>query len=251
LEPLITGGDHFGSFRIYQNIYPIEILCLLYFVKNILPNYIGQNESSGVSPLKLNAYKSIPTFLLALIFIPSQLSMWNSIKSELSIEFEVADYGRKNGALIQQLFFALPRLPSLGVVTSGGIKYSYAGEIVDLMGLNNTIMAHNHGDRKGIKNHAAFDIQTFYKLQPDILWPRTVIEKNWRYSESEIKGSWENKEGLKGLFDDPDFLNLYTFVKVSNKIENGYALVAWFKKDFLKQLESNPDFRVHEYQYIP
>jgi len=249
LEPLITGGDHFGSFRIYQNIYPIEILCLLYFIDRILPTYIKWNESSKTAQLRPKLFSLGPTVVLALVFIPSQIYMWSSIKSEINIEFEVADYGRKNGALIQQLFSSLPELPSLGVVTSGGIKYSYEGDIVDLMGLNNTIMAHNHGDRKGIKNHAAFDIPTFYRLQPDIVWPVTVIEKNWQYSESEIKESWENKEGLKGLFDDSEFLKLYTFAKVSSRKnqENKYALVAWFKKNFLKQLNTNPDFLIEEY----
>ena len=249
LEPLITGGDHFGSFRIYQNIYPIEILCLLYFIDRILPTYIKWNESSKTAQLRTKLFSLGPTVVLALVFIPSQIYMWGSIKSEINIEFEVADYGRKNGALIQQLFSSLPELPSLGVVTSGGIKYSYEGDIVDLMGLNNTIMAHNHGDRKGIKNHAAFDIQTFYQLQPDIVWPRTVIEKNWQYTEFEIKESWENKEGLKGLFDDSEFLKLYTFAKVNSRKnqENKYALVAWFKKNFLKQLNTNPDFLIEEY----
>ena len=249
LEPLATGGDHFGSFRIYQNIYPIEILCLLYFIYHLLPTYIKQKQASKTVPSKSNMFRLGQVLLLALVFSPFQLSMWGAIKSEIDIEFEVADYGRKNGALIQGLFSSAPELPSLGVVTSGGIKYSYAGEVVDLMGLNNTTMAHNHGDRKGIKNHAAFDIPTFYKLQPDIVWPQTVIEKNWTYTESEIKESWENKEGLKGLFDQTQFLSMYTYAKVEGKTEKGYALVAWFKKDLLNQLKSNPDFRVEEYPY--
>jgi arabinofuranosyltransferase len=249
LEPLITGGDHFGSFRVYQNIYPIEILCLFYFIGYILPAYLNRNETSKPDQLRSNLFRLGPAVVLALVFFLSQIYMWSSIKSEIGIEFEVADYGRKNGTFIQELFTPLPELPSLGVVTSGGIKYSYKGDIVDLMGLNNTIMAHNHGDRKGIKNHAAFDIQTFYQLQPDIVWPRTVIEKNWQYTEFEIKESWENKEGLKGLFDEPNFLDLYNYAKVSSTLDNGYALVAWFKKDFLKQLESRPDFRVEEYRY--
>jgi len=251
LEPLITGGDHFGSFRVYQNIYPIEILCLLYFINRILPKYIKRSESPKWAQLQSKVFTFGPTLLLALVFLSSQIYMWNSIKPELDIEFNVADYGRKNGALIQKLFSPLPELPSLGVVTSGGIKYSYNGEIVDLMGLNNTLMAHNHGDRKGIKNHAAFDIPTFYELQPDIVWPRTVIENNWAYSESEIKESWENKEGLKGLFDQPRFLEMYTYAKVSSETEKGYALVGWFKKALLKQLSVNTEFHLEEYQYSP
>jgi arabinofuranosyltransferase len=251
LEPLIIGGDHFGAFRIYQNIYPIEILCLLYFMSRIFPIYIRTKEFTKAVQWRSKAFRFGPTLLLILVFVPSQISLWGSVKSEIGVEFQVADYGRKSGLVIQQLFSTLPKLPSLGVVTSGGIKYSYAGEIVDLMGLNNTIMAHNHGDRKGIKDHAAFDITTFYKLQPDILWPRTVIEKGWTYNESEIKESWENREGLKGLFDQPQFLEMYTFAKVTSEPQSGYALVGWFKNELLDQLNARAEFQVEEYQYMP
>ena len=251
LEPLITGGDHFGSFRLYQNIYPIEILCLLYFMSQLFPAYIRIKEFSKAVQWRSKAFQFGSALLLLLVFIPSQISMWSSVKSEIGVEFEIADYGRKSGAFIQQLFSSLPKMPSLGVVTSGGIKYSYAGEIVDLMGLNNTVMAHNHGDRKGIKDHAAFDIPTFYKLQPDILWPRTVIEEEWTYNESEIKESWENREGLKGLFDQPQFLEMYTFAKVKGEPESGYAVVGWFKNEILEQLNARSGFQVEEYQYMP
>jgi hypothetical protein len=189
--------------------------------------------------------------VLSIAFFSFQIYMWNSTQSEINIEFSVADYGRKNGTFIQRLFSPFPKLPSLGVVNSGGIKYAYDGEIIDLMGLNNTLMAHNHGDRKGIKNHAAFDIETFYQLQPDILWPATVIVKNWQYSESEIKQSWENREGFKGLFDEARFLERYSYAKVTGKTSNAYALTGWFKKDLLRQLSINPEFYVEEYLYSP
>jgi hypothetical protein len=112
-------------------------------------------------------------------------------------------------------------------------------------------MAHNHGDRKGIKNHAAFDIPTFYLLEPDIVWPVTVVEENWRYREADIKNSWENREGLKDLFDQPRFLEMYDYAEVSDKTEKGYALVAWFKKGLLKKLNASTDFRVEVYRYMP
>lgn len=254
LLPLLTGGDHFGSFRLYQNIYPIELLCLLYFANRILPRHIRPVEDPHGSLWKRRAFSLSLVPVLFFGFFLMQFSMWtDSIRSEMDIEFKVADYGRKNGAFIQELFTSLPKLPSMGVVTSGGIKYSYAGEIVDLMGLNKTIMAHNHGDRTGIKNHAAFDINTFYQLQPDIVWPVTVDERKWQYIESEVKGSWENREGLQGLFDDARFLESYTYARVSGKTgsENGYALVAWFRKDFLRNLATNPNYLVDEYVYTP
>lgn len=251
LAPLVTGGDHFGSFRLYQNIYPILILTLLDFADPYLAGLLRATihpQSSSTEKGLLRSVSMLALFLVVLVF---QFSMWKSIRSELAIEFRVADYGRKNGAFIQALFSALPRLPSLGVVTSGGIKYSYRGEVVDLMGLNNTIMAHNDGDRRGIKNHAAFDIPTFYLLQPDVIWPLTVLAKDWQYTDVEIKKSWENREGLKGLFDEPRFLEMYTYVKMTDKRGNDYVLVAWVKKDLLEELESNPDFHVERYLYIP
>lgn len=254
LMPLLTGGDHFGSFRLYQGIYPIELLCLLYFANRILPRHIRPVEHPNGSTWKRKAFRLSLIPVIFFGFFLMQFSSWaDSIRSEMDVEFDIAEYGRKNGAFIQELFSTLPKLPSMGVVTSGGIKYSYDGEIVDLMGLNNTIMAHNHGDRTGIKNHAAFDIDTFYQLQPDIVWPVTIYQGRWQYIESEVKESWENREGLKGLFDNPRFLGLYTYAKVSHKTEsdNGYALVAWFRKDFLTYLAANPKYLVDEYVYNP
>ncbi|HLO29244.1 MAG TPA: hypothetical protein VK249_08925 [Anaerolineales bacterium] len=250
LTPLLIGGDHFGSFRLYQNIYPIELLCLLYFASTLLPKFINWIEKFGISPWKRGTFKLGLALVFGIVFAMSQLQLWSYVQSEIGIEFSVANYQRKNGAFIQKLFSTLPQLPSLGAITTGGIKYSYEGEIVDLMGLNNTLMAHNHGDRKGIKNHAAFDIPTFYQLQPDVVWPVTTIEANWQYRESDIKESWENKEGLRGLFDEPHFLELYIYAKVTDQANHRYALIAWFKKDFLKQL-ANDGFRVEEYEYKP
>ena len=253
LLPALTGGDHFGSFRLYQNIYPIEILCLLYFADRVSLRYYQKfgkiSQGSG--------QRGALNFSLALIAISglmfSQYSMWNSIKSELDVEFRMADYGRKSGAFIQELFEPLRDLPAMGVVTSGGIKYAYSGDVVDLMGLNNTIMAHNPGDRKGIKNHAAFDIATFYRLQPTVVWPLVVDEHEWQYSESGLKESWENTEGLRGLFDESKFLKLYTYAKVSRPTvsREGYILVAWFKKDFLQKLRADGSFRITQYEYAP
>jgi len=250
LAPLITGGDHFGSFRLYQNIYPIEILCLLYFADRVMPEFLKSRGQSGTFTGRTPAFR-FSLALALLLFGLSQLQMWNSIKSEIDVEFSAANYGRKNGMFIQELFSSLPELPSLGVVTSGGIKYSYDGTVVDLMGLNNALMAHNDGDRRGVKNHAAFDIPTFYVLHPDVVWPLTLDATKWQYSELKLKESWENKDGLKGLFDESHFLELYTYAQVSSKTESKYALVAWFRKDFLGQLEANSDFHVIEYQYIP
>ncbi len=225
-------------------------MCLLFFANRILLDFLKPSRQPNPSQHR-HVSTGFISALTLILFVSSQLQVWNSVGSELDVEFQTADYGRKNGAFIQELFSSLPTLPSLGVVISGGIKYSYEGEVVDLMGLNNATMAHNQGDRRGIKDHAAFDIPTFYALQPDIVWPTTLDVTQWKYSKLEIEQSWENTEGFKGLFDETHFLELYSYAQVSSKPESKYALIAWFKKDLLKQLSANPDFHVIEYQYTP
>jgi hypothetical protein len=166
------------------------------------------------------------------------------------VEFNVATYERQNGAFLQELFSPHENLPSIGVIASGGIKYSYAGEIIDLLGLNNTTMAHNRGDRMGYKNHAAFEVEMFFLLKPDIVWPLLVNGNEWQYSESELKNRWENQSAFKGLFDAPRFLESYSYAKVNRKGNNA-ALVAWLRKDFLQVLKTAPEFIVEEYDYWP
>ncbi|HSK87362.1 MAG TPA: hypothetical protein VK880_03355, partial [Anaerolineales bacterium] len=63
----------------------------------------------------------------------------------------------------------------------------------------------------------------------------------------------ENIRGFKGLFNDPVFLELYKYTKVSKGSEagRGMALVAWLKKDFLQGLLTDPNFNVVVYEYTP
>lgn len=250
LLPLLTGGDHFGSFRFYQSIYPITILSVIFIIQGLFSEVSANGRSFQASPRNRLVVTALVTLPLVFGFVLSQRYAWSRFASEIENEFNVARSERRNGLFIQELFSSLPKLPSIGVIASGGIKYSYSGEIIDLLGLNNTVMAHNHGERIGYKNHAAFEVETFFQLEPDIVWPRDV-DANWTYSETDLRERWENTLGFKGLFNDPRFLDLYEYAKVSKKTGNEIALVAWFKKDLVKRLISQPEFIVEEYPYSP
>lgn len=253
LVPVLVGGDHFASFRSYQNVFPIILLCIIQLARQVLPQIAKRIQYSNM-PTQVRRNISLGAIsILAFGFSLTQVNTWGKLAPEIQVEFNVAEYERVNGAFAQSLFASLPKMPSIGVIASGGIKYSYEGEIVDLLGLNNTVMAHNHGDRTGHKNHAAFEIKTFYQLQPDIVWPLLVNENNWEYSEVKLKGRWENTSAFKGLFNDMLFLEEYSYAKVSRNTEltNRNALVAWFRKDFLNKLVSNTKFHIEEYQYTP
>ena len=90
--------------------------------------------------------------------------------SNITHEFDIAENGREKGNYLNQLFadFDLPRV---GVVTAGGIKFTYNGQVIDLLGINDIEIAHHDGDRKGVKNHASFNKEVFYRKEPDIVLP--------------------------------------------------------------------------------
>jgi arabinofuranosyltransferase len=246
LVPLLIGGDHFGSFRFYQNVYPITLLCLIYIVRVLFGKTAGK-----LSGLRTFVFPALAIVLLY-GFGVEQKNAWSSFPTEIQGEFDIARSDRIKGDFIQGLFSSLPRLPSVGVIAAGGIKYAYAGEIVDLVGLNNTVMAHNHGNRVGYKGHAAFEVETFFKLKPEIVLP-FMVDESWQYDEQKLKERWENRLAFKGLFDEPRFLTIYQYAKICKSSQAGCktALIGWYRRDFLESLMADDDFSVARYEYAP
>jgi len=147
------------------------------------------------------------------------------------------------------MFSDLTGLPSLGVIASGGTKYTYPGEVIDLLGLNNTKMAHNRGERYGIKNHAAFEQKTFYELKPTIVCPKKVNENEWEYNENALQNSLAYVV-LRYVFDERSFSEMYTYAKIRRKdLQINKALVGWFSRDFLKNSADLNVFDIKTYDY--
>jgi arabinofuranosyltransferase len=252
LLPMVTGGDHFSSFRFYQAVYPILLLCLVHSLWFVLPQYIQIGLTSSV----LRRSQAIFAFSLIVLFAAGlvlyQVRDWVASEelSEMSDEFEFAEDGRETGQFVGELFAAEPSLPAIGVIRAGGIKYPYPGQIIDLMGLNNLTMAHNGGERKGEKNHAAFEKATFFQLHPDLINPEIVPVEDRIAKVAELKTSWENTVPLKGLYNEPDFLNVYVYASVQRAdLQANKALVGWFEKKYLSQLDASGDFVIERYAY--
>ena len=51
--------------------------------------------------------------------------------------------------------------PELGLWMVGGPSYAYTGPVKDLLGLNWIAMGTSPGDRKGPRDHAAFNTDVF------------------------------------------------------------------------------------------
>ena len=161
---VLTGGDHFALYRFFQPIWPLLFI-------------------AGVAPLlrwgagRLSAQ---PRWLLILLFCllmstfhSLQKPWWNHIGSAIQYEFDLARAGRELGNQLNELLPAEENI-SLGILTTGGIGFTYHGPLLDLMGLNNVPMGHSPGDRRGMKNHAAFHADIFFQLSPDLVDPRFV-----------------------------------------------------------------------------
>ena len=127
---------------------------------------------------------------------------------------------------------------SLGTLTTGGIGYIYEGPVLDMLGLNNVEMAHLPGDRKGNKNHAAFNKDIFFAQSPDLFAPRSqnkiIQTRNDVFPFNVGHEFWVT--ALKGLGKDPRFLDQYAPVELTQREEDGSLVrrcTVWVKKSLL------------------
>lgn len=240
LMPVLTGGDHFGGFRFYQAMYPIFLLALINCVRFVFPQY-ARLPKSGPS---LRTISLIAGALTASAFIVVQALEWTDIdqRTQLRHEFHIAEAGRRLGSAAGQVFVTLPRPPSIGTITVGGLKYAYDADVVDLMGLNNTTMAHNGGTRIGLRAHAAFEKPAFYELRPLIVVP--AVQSGGDIASLQKRDGFVDT-ALKGLIDDPLFRTLYRVAEVKRDTPSGTVRFAgWYDRMFLDTLQRRSEFEV-------
>jgi arabinofuranosyltransferase len=247
LAPMLTGGDHFGAHRLYQYAYPLLLYCALHGLRYVLPLLLSLRWRVGLPTFPRRAVALLAGFAL-FVYLASQ---WGAFAkdSRVAKEFAIAASGRAAGTYASALFAPLGTLPSLGVTAAGGIKLAYLGEVVDLMGLNSTAFAHHPGSRRGVKGHAAFSLDIFADLAPQVVWPQLVSLSEWEYSPRFIRGSFENRV-LNGLFDNKDFQASYRFAFVTMRgAEADGALVGWYRRELLEALREAPGVTVQVFAY--
>lgn len=234
--PVLTGGDHFDGFRFYQSVYPILLLALLNFARFILPKYVAV-ASHEIS------IRSVGAAALIAVLLMLQIVEWTLFDSGgLLTEFEIAAAGRQQGHRINLLFDNVRPLPDIGTITVGGLKYAYHGHVIDLMGLNNTKMAHNGGDRVGPRSHAAFERRTFYELKPTIVLPHVQYSLELRLAGQRVSFI---DLALKGVLHEAGFRDIYRLAEVRRTTPDGTAvLAAWYDRRFLSDLARSGEFTI-------
>jgi hypothetical protein len=220
--PLYSGGDHFAYFRFMQSTLPI-----FYIVLMMILNFYG-----------LTVTKQFAIILCFFAIISSGLIDALAGKSPLKHEWNIAIEGRSLGEKLSQFFIDESTLPSQGVLVAGGTAYTYKGKTIDLMGLNNTVMAHADKikDKKLLKNHASFNKNVFYQLKPDLFWISGGFSDSSDYSLLHI-GEFASK-AFKHIEVDNSFKKEYSPCIIQKKgIKQKLHIYA--SHSFLQRLDTN------------
>ena len=256
--PSLFGSNDFAAVRVYQELFTVVILLWGYIVFRVLPNFDNLLEKIGESfksltPSKASSGSPIVLISLCAILIWQQVEINKDIDKH-QYEFFLAFNGQRTGTFVTEIFNDLDEQPVIGVITAGGVKYAYDHEVIDLLGLNHVQMGHSEGDRKGLKNHAAFNPTVFYELAPDLITPMRIDRSSDYLANPPFFERPFDRDLLRNIYDDPQFLKSYHFAVVSrNDIKEirSNALAAWFRVDYLNQLKTNGSFQVEEIDYLP
>jgi len=232
LLPLVTGGDHFGGFRFYQ-----EILLLLLWA---IPAALLLLERIFIFKQKNEIRFLFVIIGLVFLFIGigAIFNLKNPPKTQLNYEFDLAKEGRNTGNELND-FWANEK-PSVGVIAAGGFALMYEGKTIDLMGLNDTLMGHSSGDRIGLKNHAAFNKDIFYQLNADLILPKDVADTagaGIQYAEFRDTYDFDN-QAMKNIFNDAAFTQQYKCVAIDKK-NLQKIIFAFASNSFLNKMEKD------------
>ncbi|MBS1667855.1 MAG: hypothetical protein JST58_10810 [Bacteroidetes bacterium] len=224
--PLISGGDFFVFFRFIQ---PSAVFLYLMFVYSI--NYFH---------FPLN--KSWLSLILLFVLFSSIDNIFHTLRtrqSPITYGCNLALSDMERSKKLNEFFNILPHLPSQGVYTAGGSAFAYKGITIDLLGLNNTQMAHADKikDKSMLKNHASFNKDIFYKQKPDIVWITSgFVNPNDHFDITKLDklACWV----LKNINEEKKFKDEYTNCLIIKKGEPA-ALHIVANNEFLNSLDTN------------
>lgn len=231
--PVLTGGDHFGLYRFFQPIYPMMLLagCLSISELSAFPKALSLLTWSACRKSLISVI-TIGFIILYWLLDYSSSFTWTNMfwcmprySMPIINEFNIAKAGIEAGKDLNDIFLTTEPKPIIGVITAGGIARTYKGKIIDLMGLNNSFIAHYPSERNGIKNHAAFELDAFFQREPDILLASPPVTTN----------DFANLV-LKGLFEYPQFTGRWTYGSISRNGNTGVVRQVFLQKDFLNHL---------------
>lgn len=246
---IASGGDHFVGWRFLQPIWPLLGLVMLGFLTVIKFEW-WQKITSNWTPV-------ITIVVLTVIMLGTQ---WLVIKDErygvghFRYEMSVPRNGRLTGELLNQWFDVdgeqneiLSRLPVIGVITAGGFAWEYQGEVFDLLGLNEVSIAHDGGQRKGLKNHASLNAELTLAKSPDLLMPTAMSFGQMQVARAINELLLHNTIFAKELFQNEELRDQYRLVwlgekrgaddKVTQPLASDLGVVVFVRQNLLEAIQ--------------
>ena len=218
---VVLGGDHFTYWRFYQPIMPIFALPFVVALVWSFRNLNARFERAAIG---------FGTVILTGAWIILNNIHFFQSRFEVGGEYQLSKRGENFGTYMNS--FA-PR-PVMGITAAGGIALTYDGELRDLLGLNWVEMAHANPIKQGFRNHASFDVATFWKHPPQIvpLYNRSTCQRDaW----TERSGVGET--GVKQLYIEPKFQQAY--VPVILERDGGHCTNAFASNEWLTQVDDD------------
>jgi hypothetical protein len=251
LIPVVEGGDHFGASRMFQNVYPLLgitlLLPLLRFPKAKKSSFIAIYLLCIGLLIGLTTKVTWRSFQIA--NQPGQINLphWEITRRlDIHNDFSLAAGGQHLGQCMDRIF--AEGKPSVGVSAAGGVAYTYQGTVYDLLGLNNSQMAHANRFKNGPKDHASFSKDVFYKLAPDILQPSvapsgTPVDLPAHKALNEDLQNFDNQI-FKDIFHDGQFRSMYVLALVRNPADPSEMVFGYFRKAYLADLRTKRGFEL-------
>ena len=225
LLPLVVGGDHFGSFRFLQPFNAVLFLPLLFAAGTAVATWPALTRSLT----RWGRSAGLPVAAALVGFVWYQ-GGWGGFPSNHGMEWEFSSAvrGRLLGTVLNEVFNGDER-PRVAEIVAGSPALVYDGPVLDLMGLNWVEMGHSPGDRKGFRNHSAFDPDVFWRATPEIVTP---VATGRPLQDATQLGPPFYREALQDIFSTRRFRETYTagYVPATRAI-----LVGFFSREWVAQ----------------
>jgi hypothetical protein len=249
--PVMEGGDHFNACRMFQNVYPLFGISLFL---PLLPFTRARKLS----------FDAVYLLFIGLLIALTSHATWRAFRIanqsdainlpqraierqlDMYLDFSIAEGGRVAGERMDRIFNG--GLPSIGIAAAGGTAYTYHGTVYDLVGLNESRMAHADAVKVGPQDHASFNAGIFYELAPDILQPLAipsgdVVDLQARKIDNLDPGNFDNQI-YKDIFHQDRFRSMYILALVRNPADPKEMVYGYFRKTYLDELTTKRGFEV-------
>lgn len=228
--PFPSGGDHFPGSRFYQPFLPL-------LLPGVVHLWLGFDQDARTTR-RLAHMAGVVAIVIGAV---TWLEYGKTGGPLLAHPFAVANRGREWGMELNAMLSDLPSPPSVGVTAAGGVGMTFNGRAVDVLGLNWVSMGHSPGDRKGLKDHSAFDASVLLASPPDLFCGSITPPAEATLASLTL----ECVCTLTGhIIDEPRFRNVYV---IAERSVGDRVLMGTFRRAWLQQGTHSTVFREVEW----